>query len=102
MIRRPPRSALLPYATLFRSFNVIGDTSQYPGYATVTPTGPATYVWAASTADIRALQRATSGRAAWAWYAPTFSVAVNVTDGQPHQVTLYMLDWDSLGRAQPV
>src|SRR2546430_3554754 len=31
MIRRPPRSTLFPYTTLFRSRGVDGDGSRFPG-----------------------------------------------------------------------
>src|SRR3712207_2586229 len=35
MIRRPPRSTLFPYTTLFRSFAVIGETYGFAGCAVV-------------------------------------------------------------------
>ncbi len=37
------------------------------------------------------------------WYsAGSFSVGVNLTDGQTHQVSLYFLDWDKAGRSETV
>src|SRR3712207_8743350 len=41
MIRRPPRSTLFPYTTLFRSFGVSGsgDTSGFGGLVRVEPGG---------------------------------------------------------------
>src|SRR2546422_7974057 len=31
MIRRPPRSTLFPYTTLFLSFTIVTDHDEYPG-----------------------------------------------------------------------
>ncbi len=78
-------------------YSVIDDSSSYPAYAVVTPSGNSAYTWAATTADVRALERGViSGRIAASWYASSsFSVAVNLTDGNPHRVALYLLDWDS-------
>ena len=42
-----------------QGYDVIDGPSSLPSYATVTPSGATTYVWAASTTDPRALQ--TSG-----------------------------------------
>ena len=34
-----------------------------------------------------------------AWYSPTsFTIDINLTDGQVHRVALYALDWDNYGR----
>src|SRR3712207_8509222 len=35
MIRRPPRSTLFPYTTLFRSRRVVGETLVEPGFASL-------------------------------------------------------------------
>ena len=45
-----------------------------------------------------------SGRIAASWYANTsFTVNVNLTDGQPHDVTLYILDWAGIaGRSEQI
>jgi hypothetical protein len=83
-------------------YNVINDTVNYPVYATVTPSGQASYTWAAATSDVRALQRATTGRIAATWDGPVFSIDVNLTDGAAHQLALYVVDWDSRGRTQTV
>src|SRR5262249_15753181 len=84
--------------------NVIGDTRSYPSYATVTPSGQLNYTWAASTTDTRALQNpGGTGRIAATWYAPTsFSVNVNINDGQAHDLPLYFVDWDSPSRSEQV
>ncbi len=85
---------------------VIGDTAAYPSYATVTPTGNSYYLWASSTSDVRApeLESSSSGRVAACWFSgSSFSVDVKITDGNTHQVALYLLDWDNYyGRTQRV
>ena len=85
-------------------FNVLGDTTSYPAYATVTATGQSFYTWAASTSDVRALQKnAGTGRVAATWYSgSSFTLDVNLTDGLSHQVALYLLDWDAKNRNQIV
>ncbi len=86
-------------------FNVINDTVQYPSYAVVTPTGQSTWTWAASTTDARGLQKfSISGdRIAATWYsASNFSVDVNFIDGITHQLALYCVDWDNLGRSERI
>ena len=78
--------------------------SSLPTYATVTPAGQSTYTWATSTTDPRALQVAGgASRIAAAWYSATsFTVDVNLTDGQTHDLELYFLDWDKQGRSEQV
>jgi uncharacterized repeat protein (TIGR01451 family) len=87
-------------------YNVIdAGPPSYPSYATVTPVGTADYVWAASTADPRGLQKPANpaDRIAAAWYAAGgFTVDVNMTDGASHQVALYLLDWDGGNRSERV
>jgi len=91
-------------------FSLAGDATSYPAYATVTNIGSLTYTWTAFTSDVRALQKASStGRLAACWYAPTlasgasYTIDVNLTDGNSHQIGFYVLDWDGYGpRAETV
>lgn len=78
-------------------YNVIDNAVSYPSYAQVTAYNYATYVWDASTSAIQALQDASgSNRIAACWYsAVSLTVGINITDGNTHQVALYLLDWDS-------
>ncbi|MGA2716829.1 MAG: hypothetical protein ABSG41_27385, partial [Bryobacteraceae bacterium] len=80
------------------------DSTNYPGYAQVSFSGSSSYVWASSSTDVRALQKAAAtDRIASVWYtSSTMSIDVNLTDGYTHQVALYALDWDYLGRAERV
>jgi hypothetical protein len=84
-------------------YTVNGDTTMAAPYGTTTVSGASSWTWQASSTEVRSLQRATSGRVAAAWFAPTtFSIAVNVSDGQPHRLALYMLDWDRQNRKQRI
>ena len=85
-------------------YNVIGDTTSYPAYAQVTSAGNSSWVWASQSTDPRALLRGvTTGRIAATWYSATsFTVDLNLTDGNPHRVALYNLDWDTTARAQRI
>jgi hypothetical protein len=75
----------------------------YPAYATVTASGQASWTWAGSTSDPRALQKAGgTDRIAATWYGAAFSIDVNVTDGGMHQVAIYVVDWDHQGRSEAI
>ena len=85
-------------------YNIIGNAVSYPSYATVTTSGTNSYTWADPTADVRGLQYAAAGstnRIAACWYSSalvnaTMTVDVNLTDGQAHAVSLYLMDWDGV------
>jgi uncharacterized repeat protein (TIGR01451 family) len=81
-----------------------GDTASYPSYAQVSFSGGTPFVWAASTADIRALQKiATTDRIASGWYTWTnMTIDVNLSDGNTHQVAFYCLDFDAGSRAERI
>lgn len=85
-------------------YNVLGDAPAYPAYASVTPSGNLFWVWTQSTADVRGLQKSVAAdRVAATWYTPgTFALDVNLTDGNPHQVAIYAVDWDQASRGQSV
>jgi hypothetical protein len=83
-------------------YNILGDTAGYPAYAAVVPSGQKPLFWAASTADPRALQQATSpAGVAAAWSADqSFAVDIALSGSSPHKVSLYFVDWDYQQRAQ--
>jgi serine protease len=85
-------------------YNVIGASTAYPAYATVAASGQSSFTWAPSTTDPRALQQpGSASRIAACWYASgSFTVDLNLTDGQQHRVALYLLDWDSQGRSERI
>ena len=85
---------------------IVGVTPSLPGYASVTPENNQTWTWAANSTDPRALQSGSGSRIAATWYTADgtsmFSIDVNTTDGETHEVALYAVDWDSLGRAETI
>jgi methionine-rich copper-binding protein CopC len=85
-------------------YNVIGKVASYPAYATVTPSGQKSFTWAASTSDVRALQvPGSTSRFAGGWYsASSFTIDVNLTDGQVHPLSIYALDWDTTVRSEKI
>ena len=70
----------------------------------VTNNAPSAYGWSATTTDPRALQKpGGAGRIAAASYsASSFTVDVTITDGQTHDLALYVLDWDNQGRSEQI
>ena len=88
-----------------QGYNVINSGVSYPSYATVTPAGNHADTWAASTSVPQALQDAPPGtsRIAACWYASTsFTVDVDLTDGQSHNLELYLLDYDTTSRSEQI
>jgi glucose/arabinose dehydrogenase len=90
-----------------QGYSVVNDATSYPSYAQVSVTGAGTYTWAASTTDIRALQKTSTpgDRIAATYYSFTnFTIDVNITDGGTHRLALYLLDWDSYlgGRSERI
>jgi subtilisin family serine protease len=85
-------------------YNVINDSISYPAYVNVTPSGNSSWTWASSTSDPRAMQKGTSNdRIAACWYFfSSFTVDLNFTDTNTHQVAFYMVDWDTNSRAQRI
>ncbi len=87
-----------------QGYNVIDDTPKYPTSDTVTPSGELTYLDTTSTTAASALENpGGSGRIIAAWYSTTsFTIDVNLADGQAHDLELYFLDWNSRGRQEQV
>lgn len=83
---------------------VAGSLTSLPQSISIVPAGHLNWVWNASTQEIRALQRpGGSDRLAACWYsANSFTFDVNCADGQPHQIALYCVDWDSQSRTQRI
>ena len=86
-----------------QGYIVVGDTQQLPASIQVTPANQQEFTWAGSTTDPRALQMGSNpgDRVAACWYATgSFTIDVNITDGQTYQLALYVVDWDQLSRAE--
>jgi len=85
-------------------YSVANDSQSLPAYAAFAIQNQAAWTWDDEATDVRALQTGSGvGRIAATWYNnPTFTFDVNLTDGQHHQVALYAVDWDSVGRAETI
>jgi hypothetical protein len=86
---------------------IANDLSKIPAYASFSPSGDSTYTWTTSTTDTRALQSASgsSSRIASTYFATnndTFAFDVNLTDGNTHEISLYLCDWDDQGRVETI
>lgn len=79
--------------------------TKMPAYASLAFSGQSDWTWDTPTTHLQALQKAEnpSERIAGQWFANgSFQIDVNVMDGGPHQVSLYLLDWDRNMRAETV
>ena len=87
-----------------QGYNTVNDSLNYPTYAQVNVSGYTSPTWTESTTDVRALQKATGAdRLAARWSAnSSFTIDLNITDGQYHRVALYSLDWDGNNRSQRI
>ena len=79
----------------------LGGGASTPSYAVWSIAGDQRFTWTTSTTDTRALMIGGS-RMALTWRGPQFSVDVDLTDGQAHRVSFYMVDWTSAGRVQRI
>ena len=87
-----------------QGYDLIGNAVSLPSYATVTTSGASTYIWTTSTTVSQALKNpAGSNRVVACWYSgSSFTVDVNLIDGQSHNLALYFLDYDTTGRGEQV
>ncbi len=92
-----------------QGYEIIGDSNSYPSWLQFSASGQGVYTYAASTADPRGLVKATNNndRVAAVWHTiplytagTQFDLAFNFTDGQTHQLALYIVDWDNHNLAQ--
>lgn len=82
---------------------IVGFSPAFPNYLNFGVTGATAHTWARSSSDSRALQKVNSSdRIAAAWCAGNFTVDMNFTDGNSHQVAFYCLDWDNRQRSQKI
>ncbi len=79
-------------------YMIPNDVTNPPAYASVALTGDNTYTWSTSTTSPSALQvsSGSSSRIASTYYASSsFTVNLNLTDGNIHRIALYLLDWSN-------
>ena len=84
-------------------YKLSNDATTLPSYAQVT-INENDWLWDGNNADPRALQRSVgSSRFAGTWYTwSNMTVEVGLTDGESHEVALYAVDWDGLGRVEQI
>jgi hypothetical protein len=85
-------------------YQVVNHSVSYPSYAAVTVTGADAHTWGVVDGGRACVQKtAGADRIAATWYqTPAFTIDVNLTDGQAHQVAIYVVDWDNRGRSETV
>jgi hypothetical protein len=86
---------------------IANDINNPATYATVSLSGDTAYTWSgASAANCPRALQVSSGSAnciASTYYAATsFTINLNLTDGNAHKISLYLLDWDSSARTEKI
>jgi hypothetical protein len=81
-----------------------GALTNMPAFATLNDGGTPVISYLTNSLDTNALQQPGGGERFLAgWSSPTnFTIDLNLTDGQNHQVALYFWDWNNAGRTQTV
>ena len=73
-------------------------TQSIPSYVTFAPQNAMLYTWNPVTVDGRAVKMPNGGAGiASTFYSSSFALDINAVDGNAHQISVYMLDWDSNG-----
>lgn len=89
-----------------QGYDVFGASESLPSYASITVNNAQYYFWASNSNDPTELLAApgSSTRIAACDYsnASSFSINLDLTDGQMHQVALYLLDWDKQNRSETI
>jgi hypothetical protein len=86
-------------------YSLFAGTTSLPIYAQVTLASASSWIWSGSTNDSRALQKAGTAPDRFAgtlYAASTFTLDVNLLDGLTHQIALYGVDFDALGRQESI
>lgn len=84
-------------------YAILQHATNLPSYATITPSRHGDYTWNGNTTDSRALLKTTSNRIAACIYASSyFDIALTQSDGLPHRIAIYCLDWDPANRLQKI
>jgi hypothetical protein len=85
-----------------QGYSLAASAQLLPSNVTFTPQNSGTWTWTASTTDPRALQVPAGGRIAAAWYSASPNFAIDLSDGQTHEISVYVLDWDGKGRSETI
>jgi hypothetical protein len=87
-----------------QGYQVIANMTLNPSYVTPVVTGKNEFTERSSTTDVRALQKVSnpSDRIAAFWWANSFTVDLDFTDANTHQLAIYCVDWYHTDKRQTV
>ena len=87
-----------------QGYSLEGGPASLPSFASVSVSGASTWNWRDSTTDPRGLSEPTGiGAQVTCWYsASSFTIDVDLTDGQVHNLALYAVDWDHKERSEEI
>jgi lysophospholipase L1-like esterase len=87
-------------------YDIVGGAFNLPSYARLAAAGQGYWLWSESETKAKDLELPASGGttriAACDYTATSCTLDLNLTDGNAHQVALYLLDWESAGRKETV
>jgi len=86
-------------------YSIFNGNSDLPSYAQLSSTDALNWTWPTNNSDPRGLQTssgATTRIAACDYSTTSFTLNLNLTDGQSHQVAIYLLDWEPANRTETV
>ena len=87
---------------------IANGPSVTPSYAQASVAlNPYNYTWAAGTTDVRALQLSAGNPIRIASTYGTYKISyfefrINITDGNAHNISLYLLNWDTFTRPENI
>ena len=86
-----------------QGYDIVSGPTSLPSYAALTTSGASTYTWSNPNKPSALQLPGSSNRVAAVWYSATnFSISLNLTDGQTHDIALYACDYDNLGRSEQI
>ena len=85
-------------------YSIANGPQVLPLYASLNEQNALSWTWASITNDVRAPQTGSgAARLATTWFtSSSFAMDINLTDGNPHQVALYAMDWDEGMRSETI
>lgn len=106
IVQQPPPPPILEQGNWQGAYGTDGywlamSMKKIPAYATVAVSQNQNWTWASNTSDMRGLLLSGT-RLGACWYGSKFNYDVNFTDGKTHPFTMYLVDWDTTGRAETI
>ncbi len=86
-----------------QGYDIPDEGMSLPAYASIAVSGATTTEWADTTSNLSGLRGAGwQATAAAAWFGTSFTINVNMGDGQTHDLALYAVDLDGKGRSEQI